>query len=433
MSREHITNSLDLDSEFARRNQSYFRDLSNLRTLKFAISHFYSIFVELTKYNREVIQEDITENELLEFCWFNILALSLELKKNNISCVKFRGLDKFFYLDSMSINLDLGDDLSGEYDSSAIQESKNDDTEYCKWFYEFYFRSRGLGIQPIASPELIRYILRGQSVNLQNLYQEYLRDKQALSPATNLADNILEKFKTGLLSMSNKDVEKNIEELYQICLTGDFCELSSFINAGVYLYCFLSLLPGKTEENIITTLKTGVDHWFGKHKLNDYEKSRLEMLSGMIDPKMMWLYDYIKSTVQHQEHRVYEQNLHDLLSLFSINTRKFCAEICPQAFSQVNSYGITHFMNHPVLNLLSVDSLTTKIKGMSVSDASALSELAKHRYDIDANKPVLVEERIFWERLENGIKEYNGDDTAGIIMARKMLYPVCTKISEIVS
>ena len=70
---------------------------------------------------------------------------------------------------------------------------------------------------------------------------------------------------------------------------------------------------------------------------------------------------------------------------------------------------------------------------MSVSDASALSELAKHRYDIDANKPVLVEERIFWERLENGIKEYNGDDTAGIIMARKMLYPVCTKISEIVS
>lgn len=430
MSREHITNSLDLDSEFARRNQSYLHDLSNLRTLKFAISHFYSIFIELTKYHREVIQDEISENELLEFCWFTILALSLELKKNSISCVKFRGLDKFFYLDSMSINLDLGEDLSDEDESSAPQESKNDDIEYCKWFYEFYLRSRGLGIQPIASPELICYILRGQSVNLQNLYQEYLSDKQALSPAINLADNILEKFRTGLLSMSNTDVVKNIEELYRICLTGEFCELSSFINAGVYLYCFISLLPGKTEENIMTTLKTGVDHWFGEHKLNDYEKSRFEMLSGMIDPKMMWLYDYIKSIVQHQEHQVYEQKLQDLLSLFSTDTRKFCAEICPQAFSQVNSYGITHFMNHPILNLLSVDSLTAKIKGMSVSDASALSELAKHRYDIEANKTVFEMEQIFWERLENGIKSYNGDNTAGIIMARKMLSPLCTKLCQ---
>lgn len=430
MSREHITNSLDLDSEFAKRNQSYLHDLSNLRTLKFAISHFYSIFIELTKYNRKVIQEDISENELLDFCWFTILALSLELKKNNISCVKFRGLDKFFYLDSMSINLDLGDDLSDEDDSSATQESQHDDTEYCKRFYEFYFRSRGLGILPIASPELIRYILRGQSVNLQNLYQEYLRDKQALSPATNIADNILEKFRTGFLSMSNTDVAKNIEELYQVCLTGDFCELSSFINAGVYLYSFITLLPGKTEENIMTTLKTGVDYWFEKNQLNDYSKSRFEIISGMIDPKMMWLYDYIKSVVHHQEHKAHEQKLHDLLSLFSTDTRKFCAEICPQAFSQMNSYGITHFMNHPILNLISEDSLTAKIKEMTISDASALSELAKHRYDIDANKSVLLLERIFWERLEYGIKENYGDNTAGIIMASKMLSPLCTKLCQ---
>ena len=428
MSRENIINSLDLDSEFAKRNQSYLRDLSNLRTLKFAISHFYSIFNELLKYNRDIIQEDVIENELLEFCWFTILALSLELKKNNISCVNFRGLDKFFYLDSMTINLNLGDDLSDEDDSSATQESKNDDTEYCKWFYEFYYRSRGLGIQPIASPELIYYILRGKGVNIQIFYQEYVRDKQALNPVANPADSILEKFRTGFLSMSNKDVAENIEELYQACLTGDFCELSSFINAGVYLYCFITLLPDKTEENVILTLKTGVDHWFEKYQLNDYSKSRFEMLSGMIDPKMMWLYDYIESIIQHQEHQLHEKQLYELLRLFSTDTRKFCAEICPQAFSQMHSYGITHFMNHPILNLLSEDTLNAKIKEMSISDASALSELAKHRYDIDANKSVLVLERIFWERLENGLREYNSDNTAGIIMARKTLSPLCAKL-----
>ncbi|WP_300939591.1 P-loop NTPase fold protein [Bacteroides acidifaciens] len=430
MSGEHITNSLNLDSEFAKRNQSYLRDLSNLRTLKFAISHFYSVFNELVKYHREIIQKDVIENELLEFCWFTILALSLELKKNNISCINLRGLDKFFYLDSMSINLDLGDDLSDENNSSETQRFENNDIEYCKWFYEFYFRSRGLGIHPIASPELIHYILKGQSVNIQNFHQEYIRDKQALSPATSPADNVLEKFRTEFLSMSNPDVAKNIKELYQVCLTGDFCELSSFINAGIYLYCFITLLPDKTEEDIMTVLKTGVAHWFEKYQLNDYSKSRFEMLSGMIDPKMMWLYDYIKQIVQRQEAHEHEQKLQELLSLFSTDTRMFCAEICPQAFSQMNSYGITHFMNHPILNLLSVESLTAKIKEMSISDASALSELAKHRYDIDTNKSILESERIFWVRLENGIKEYNGDNTAGIIMARKMLSPLCAKFCK---
>ncbi|MDE6552624.1 MAG: KAP family NTPase [Muribaculaceae bacterium] len=431
---EVIASSLNPKSAFAQRNINYLKELSNLRTVKFAISHFYRIFRPLVQFFREDRSSGVDENEFLKFCWFTILALSIELKNNRISCVNVRELDEFFYLDSMEIVFhpekieDIDDnEVDSKFDANGIPK---EDAKYKRWFYEFYFKSRSCGLLPISSPELIGYVVNGTNIDMTKCVHDYVRDKLALSPKVNLADKSLERFSQGLPSMSNEEAEECLKNLADETVKGGFSELSSFINSGVYLYNFGSVLCGWSGDDIERRLKVGIDYWFDANTLDQYSKTRFRSIHGMIDPALQWVYDYINSKILTMDRQEQALAFAKLLELFSKDTGAFCVEICPEVFSAKSSYGVTYFMNHPVLNHIPEHAIIDKIKSINVSDASALAEVAKHRYNIDSDGSLLASERPFWAVISKLLESQQDIKTIGMVMARKNLYPIAKNLGE---
>ncbi|MBD5261923.1 MAG: hypothetical protein HDS38_07335 [Bacteroides sp.] len=431
MNGEIIASSLTTATPFAQRNKNYLSELSNLRTVKFAISHFCKIYKDIVQFFREDRNSGVDETEFLKFCWFTILALSIELKNNRISCTDIRGLDDFFYLDSMEIifHPEESDDkgTNSNVDANGIPL---EDTKYKGWFYEFYFKSRSCGLSPISSPQIIGYVVNGTYPDIAECIRDYARGKAALSPNVNPADESLGRFSQGLLSMSNEEAEVCLIQLSEETTNGGFSELSSFVNAGVYLYNFGCSICRWSNEDIENMLKKGIDCWLESNVLDEYVKTRFRSIHGMIDPAIQWIYDYIDSKISEQERKEQAQSFLELLKLFSKDTRAFCAEICPQVFRSQSSYGVTYVMNHPVLNRIPEDTITSKVKLFTASDASALAEVAKHRYSIDGDGSLLASERPFWAIISKAIEVHTEIKTIGMIMARKTLYPISKNLGR---
>lgn len=79
--RDVIKESVDSNSRFAVRNKNYRAALQNLRTLKFAVNHFYPVFKDILRYVQENNLAAEQFSEIVEYCWFSILAISIELKR----------------------------------------------------------------------------------------------------------------------------------------------------------------------------------------------------------------------------------------------------------------------------------------------------------------------------------------------------------------
>lgn len=439
MKRDIIVASLDDSSPFAIRNQQYAIQLRNLRTVRFAISHFYPVYKEVVKYSNDERLRNISKDELLMFCWFTILALSIELKAAHISSTNIRGLDKFFYLNSMVFDLDDEPGLpspayTGESKDENSKENKilKDDDTYKRWFYQLYLKSRGQDIQPIPSPQLIRYVVFGENIDVDTLIDSYIEDKGALYPKRRKGDIMLEMFTHNLLGMSNEDGSSNIQKLYEAAKNGDFSELSQFINAGTYLQSFAELLPDDLKDNLIIALKDGVIKWFDENadELNDASKSRFQSIETMADKNIQWLYAFIKSKIQENEKKMRDDELKNLVKLFSEDTGKFCAQICPTVFSDgFSPFHVPYFMSIPILNEIPTDHIKAKVSSITVSDSNALAELAKNRYREDKDHLLYKEEHNFWRDIETALNEDKNTISLGRIMAENTLKPIVEQLN----
>ena len=158
-----IMKSFDAGNSISPKDSGYARCLSNLRTIKFSINHFYIVFKAIEK---QIPQgKTIADyNEELTHFWFSILAIAIELKSHRLSNNNIHILESFHYIDSALMIFNGGDPdvkpnpFDKMWDKMAAQNEEKEnkqkslDVEYGRTFYEYYFRSRGCNLLPIANP-----------------------------------------------------------------------------------------------------------------------------------------------------------------------------------------------------------------------------------------------------------------------------------------
>ncbi len=439
MTKERILDSLDCHSAFAEKNPKYGRMLSNLRTIKFAINHFFPLLKALRR-NTDIPAE-ATLDELLEFCWFSILNISLELKANNISCINLRGLDKFFYLESMRMNFEYepqsedsdlstegaeGDDNAGNDSDRNSEESS--DSKYSRWFYEFYYNSRGIGLKPIASPQLLDYVVKGTAVDIPGLKNAYVADKDALRPRINEPDILLDEFMQKFATMGNEEIVDHLEKMLTFAEEGSFSELTSFINAAVYLTGFQELLTGKSINDINDSLIKGVDRWFSTHELGEIARSRFSAVKGSVDSSVIWLYGNISDKINARDDEKHKKLKEELIRMFSEDTREFCLRICPEGFSAPYNMLSNFYYRNPILDRITEDMLKEKVAKITLPDVFALDALAKNRYKNTGGGTLYDKEEDFWKKLDALMGEPVENPTAGSVMMTKILLPSVSEL-----
>ncbi len=416
------------------RVKQYLESLSNLRTLKFAINHFNRIFTLVKEY--AVSQEKhVTDfKEELEYFWFSILAISMEMKSNRLTHDDVKSFSTFNSL--ASVEIDFEGDLSEESDlfgdesvpdSVENQKKKNPRHALDKaWFYEYYFRNRGCGLLPIASPGILYYLIDGILPDVEKLINVYREEKIMLLPTSQIGDRLISLFMQKMLTMDNDEFSKNLEALWNATKNGEISGLTDFVNATTYLIQFRETMqPVISEDSILDGVKSGVDKWFSIHSVNDLEKSRFQSVKDMINwDKPQIIYNYITDKIEKQEIIKSQEEMETLKEIFVQDLRGFSEKICPIAFKTPNttSISVTWAMNHSVLNVLDDEIIRQTTQKLSISDAAALSSLLENRYSIDGISGLKEPELKFWQTVKDAI-EKDAAKTPGLIFARQSLIP----------
>lgn len=126
LSSEEYLHTIDSTSDVYAHSDYLKTSIQNLRTLKFAISHYYSLYNEYMK--GKTTLEDANKNELY-YMWLFLLGVSIEYKNNKLSYEDRRTLDCFQDIASPSFDIDLEENDIVASDLFADEIVKSEETK----------------------------------------------------------------------------------------------------------------------------------------------------------------------------------------------------------------------------------------------------------------------------------------------------------------
>ena len=387
--------------------------ICNLRTLKFAINHFYVTYKSILAFAGN-LPENITIEELYDYCWHYIVALSIEMKENYIDITNTRNLENYNYLKNGFSYLDLDEFHDSVDDEDKDKEKEKEiykvsDSQYCQKFHDHYLCQVKNRHYPISSPEMVKYIIGGNKIDYNKLIQNYSEQKAKITGRDNESDRIINQI-GNLRIMDNREATECIEELYNIVDKGEFSSINSFITAANYLNIFHNVI-GKNISDIILRLKEGIDCWFERRqKLNHNISETLIFQKNQFYKAMEEVGDYISNKIKLANTRAQENSKQQFI-------QNFCQNMCDTLntmLPEFNGYGypITSAMETPLLSLIPEEIIKEKVLNITPSESMVLVEVFKFRYGRDSTTKLALEEKDFWETVFQVIHE---EDNFGMV------------------
>lgn len=442
ISRPEIMESISSASAKSIYFPEHAKAIINLRTLKFALSHFKGLYNKVVgiKEDRELSDEEL--DETLVNLWYEVLALTLELKSGRIGCENIHSLDDKEYVDTAS-SPDKSNGMAfhalnlyhiNASDKDRERPEKLDDTDYASDFFQFYFRSREVeSLHPILSKSVLYYVVYGEDVDGGDIIDELRTQKDILYPKyeITLADKDLSAIMTGFSEMDNNTISSLINNIVTDVdeRKGEaFTALEGYINAMVYVSGFSELIE-LADEKIYKIFETGVDAWMRDHKVSSILESRLEMMMRSVEDK------YAKDLLRHAMARVdqyieleHTEEKKALIAMFMEDTPKFCLEICPQSAGN-GVYHIPYYGSVTLLDEIPEQDIEKKIMDLQVRDIYALDSLFTHRYRHDSENKMRDKETVFWQSLKTNYDRIaKSEKNAALLLFGKILTP---KLNEV--
>lgn len=128
----------------------------NIRTLKFAVSHFRSIFQNYIDHGKDVTDTKI-ERQLINQ-WLFLYSLSLESKQTALSIDDSMGLENYVATASME-QLDLGSEDDNLFEDDEQKKNNEESQNIAKKFVEIYYQGREN--EYIFYPYLYNFVVAG--------------------------------------------------------------------------------------------------------------------------------------------------------------------------------------------------------------------------------------------------------------------------------
>lgn len=429
LSSEEYLHTIDSTSDVYAHSDYLNTSIQNLRTLKFAISHFYSLFIEYMK-GKDMLNE-ANKNELY-YMWLFLLGVSIEYKNNKLSYEERRTLDSFQEIASSSFDIDLEENDIAASDLFADEKvapeetqkyTEEENSKYSKWFYQTYIKSYGK--KAFFLPTVYEFITSGSTLQSGALVKELAivtPPIQTIPPQ----DALMERFMTGLWSFKDAEFPVALNELYNYVKSASFGDYITYLNAAFYICAFKQGLSDD-EATIKDNIKSAIDSFTEKVELHPLIVSNVQIVGNQLSQEVKWLYSYILQKLDEKQNSALQEYSKKLFG-------EFCDDIV--AFSEhfiLRPNQTPSYLNTPVLVGFDPVKVEQKMTTMEPNETLSLARMLKDRYISINTLPIaLAAEMPLVEAIRNGLAKRNEPNR---ILSNKMieqeLQPIVEKVLRV--
>ena len=361
-------------------------NLSNIRTLQFALAHFHSIFSGLTE--RQELNDEW--KRVLANIWCFVLGVSVEFKNNNIS-----GNDRKYLNESDTVVFLDVNYWAGMQKATSEEPLRDDKYTFVKQFIAQYFTR--LDEKYIYYAPIYTYITDGEDINYDEFVQSITTDlkKRTQHPAVIL----WEKFKQNpYYCMSNEEFEKNIKQLYDYVRNGQLIGLSEYVQVCVFLFPFWSYLD-ENKDAVKENIKTGIRKYIQSIDTNILDTINLHMASSFYKGgEYQEIIAYIETQLDEAKQQARQTAVEELKILFMSDMKEFARKFI-SAGCQVSEY-----LNIPMLQYIPATTIHDKVQSFQPTDVMALHSVLEERYGHSQFLNDLHPEIVFIENLQKEIR-----------------------------
>ena len=402
------------------------KQLSNIRTLKFAIEHFYAIFLLYNTNGKSYKEDSIIKRKLRNY-WTFILAVSIEYKLNNLSFEDNRTLATYQNVVNMELDLGDKDEVSFEEleeEGEDKQEKNKQDEQYANVFFKKFFLR--ISEEPIFHKVLYDYVTAGIKVDYKLLDESMNQKINIKDNKVNPAHELLNQFLNGFWRFNNTEANEKLKALLDYIKEAKLENYNSYINATVYLYSFKELLEIE-DETLKQEIKSGIAKFTEEVEVNHFVKIHTQMASSHLSDNTKWVCDYIMELIDSKINAETKIEEKELEAKFHSDLEEFL-----KVFLVSEQYSTPKYFGIPILDKFNLEKVKTRVQHLNPNDAMCLRTFIEERY-IKTQMEQIKEENVFLEAIKEGLAkiDYSEKNMTNIII-RDHLKPMLNKALGIV-
>lgn len=411
LSSEYVARFLTSDKEDI--DQS--KVLSNLRTVRFAVSQFAPIFSYYVETDKPITELNSVVISKLNLLWRFILAISVEYRLGNIAPEKGNDLetaDFHFMLKHF--------DLDGK-PSEQVEKEKSFEDKFIQKYYEKY------DISYHYISEVYDFIVNGHPLTLDKIDESVSKIlgvwKDPMSDEVSFTTNFFER----ISSLSDNEAPNEFKRFFDYISNGYVTSLLSIINASNILNQYKGVI-GLDNNSIQNGLIMGIDKFIS---INPNEKIMAEEHNihtyyGDVKKETRDCIDYILKKIESMKQNQFGEYIKTLNYNFENNLELFADEFIPKPISP-NVMSISSAILHK-MDLKMVEKRVACMN--SAKDVETLSKMIYYRFGDNPNSH-WSEEVCFIEAIQNGLNSLSEDDlTLSAHFKRNHLIPRINKLIQ---
>lgn len=385
MNKECIKNSVSpkLANSVSLRHQK-----ENIRTVKFAVSHFRSIFQNYIDHGKDVTDTKI--ERLLINQWLFLYSLSLESKQTALSIDDSMGLENYVATVSME-QLDLGSEDDNLFEDDEKQKNNEKSQNIAKKFVEKYYQGRKN--EYIFYPYLYNFVIAGFNYDFDEAFEFAKKACQRFDYNVNPAQEIMDKWMKGYWKMSDDEAKVNLLKLKDFVAEGKLLDFPSYYSSSVFLFKFHEIIDITTSE-LLSLFKQGLQKFADTVEVNIGQLTVIKAIGVSNDDVCKPVYDFILKVMEEKIEKQKTADVNLMRELFNNDIQAFTQLFIPN--NQTNPM----FVMTPVLNLLDEKDIEKKIAEATPNDIMSLYLMVNFRFNSNFAFNARTEEMPFINHLE---------------------------------
>lgn len=394
------------------KDQNNNTQLSNLRTIRFALNQFGPIFNYFVK---ETNYEDIPKITLkkLYILWRFTLAISIEFRLGNISLDKQNNLENAGMLFRFS---HLTQDLK-------VESEENKEKSFEENFIEQYYEKFDLSY--LFIPEVYDYILKGGKIDFENI-DKRISKELGVWEDDNISKELsfVYKFPSQIHYLSDEDAPAQFLKFLELISQGYAEKISDFIYAASILMNYKEVANIK-EDEIIRKINNGIDIFISKidrDSIGSY-KQELEMYCYNVHENSKSCLTYALDCIERIRKEKELEYIYTLDKYFSSDMKKFCQELIPCPIGP-NVYQYSS----PILHLMNLENIEQRIRLLTPIECEELHNMLHFRFGENKLEDHFTE-KPFIEAIKRGLNTIEKQDKSlSAHFKRCALIPIVNKL-----
>ena len=391
----------------------------NIRTLKFAINHFKTIFNNYITQNKDINDEVIRKQ--LTNQWMFVYALSLEHKRLSLALNDYRGLDSYSPTASLNnnrIGWDKDDDNEDIFEKNG-NENGYKQIDISERFVEGYYKNKES--EYVFYPHLYRFIVGGVNFDFKEHLDYVDIATRKFNYKTNPVQKELNKWMGGYWEMSDEEAAASLKKLAEGVRNGELADLMSYFNASIFLMNCCGIID-MTQNDILELFKEGLNKFSCRFELTPYLQVALNAMYNDHENADDSIYNLIMDVIKKKMEEQTDKDIEEMKHTFENDMLGFLHLFIPENGSTPK------FINKAILQNLDDTLLNKVLRKANPSDAMCLSSLISLRYS-DMFLPMLMEEKEFVTRLKQVATNVQFDKTTlTSFIIHKQLLPNLKKV-----